>query len=61
MSFIVRIARLTLLLKDFLPVAKKAVSNILLKQIKKAFNRHPEVFQKYYNMALDITGKTAAT
>ena len=49
------------MLKDFLPVAKKAVSNILLKQIKKAFNRHPEVFQKYYNMALDITGKTAAT
>ena len=61
MSFIVRIARLTLLPKDFLPVTKKAVSNILLKQIKKTFNRHSEVFQKYYNMALDITSKTAAT
>ena len=34
---------------------------MLLKQIKKAFNRHPEAFQKDYIMALDIVSKIAVT
>ena len=55
MSEFVKIAGSTLLLKNFLPVAKglldrminQAVSKqLLLKQIKKAFNRHPKV--SYY-------------
>ena len=51
----VRIARSTLLLKDFLLVAKNLLDrminqggskHMLLKQIKKVFNRHPGAFQK---------------
>ena len=51
----VRIARSTLLLKDFLLVAKNLLDrminqggskHMLLKQIKKVFNRHPGAFHK---------------
>ena len=63
MSEFERIARSTLLLKGFLPVAKnlldqisQMIRNMLLKQIKKAFKRHPEVFQKYI-MDSDIVGR----
>ena len=54
MSEFIRIARSTLLLKEFLPVAKNLLDqmiseggykHMLLKQIKKAFNRHLEAFQ----------------
>ena len=34
--------------------------HILLKPIKKAFNRLPQVFQKYHVMALYISSKIAA-
>ena len=34
---------------------------ILLKQIKKEFNRHPEAFQKYPTMASDVVSKIATT
>ena len=34
--------------------------HLLLKQIKKAFNRHPKVFQKYHTIASDIVSKIAA-
>ena len=34
---------------------------MLLKQIKKVFNRHPEAFQKLHIMASDIVSKFAAT
>lgn len=70
MSEYSRIAKSILYLKDFLPVAKNLLdwmtsqggSNQLpLKQNKKVFNRHPESFQKYHNMASDIASKTAAT
>ena len=30
---------------------------MLLKHIKKAFNRHPEAFHKYHIMAPDIVGE----
>ena len=51
----VRIARSTLLLKDFLLLAKHLLDrminqggskHMLLKQIKKVFNRHPGAFHK---------------
>ena len=54
MSEFVKIAGSTLLLKHFLPVAKSLLhrminqagsKQLLLKQIKKAFNRHPKAFQ----------------
>ena len=60
----------TLLLKNFLPVAKNPLDrmvnqagskHLLLKQIKKAFNGDPEAFQKYHIIASDIVSKTAAT
>ena len=66
----VRIARSTLLLKDFLPVAKKQLDrmisrggskHMLLKQIKKASDRLSEAFQKFHTMASDIVSKIAAT
>ena len=34
---------------------------MVLKQIEKAFNRHPEAFQKEYVMVLDILIKVTAT
>ena len=63
-----RIARSTLLLEDFLPVAKNLLDRIsqgdskhmLLKQIKKAFNRQPEVSQEYI-MDSDIVSRITAT
>ena len=57
MSEFLRIARSTLLLKNILPITNNLsdrminqgrFKHMLLKQIKKAFNRHPEVFQSYY-------------
>ena len=41
-------------------ISQGVVPNMLLKQIKKAFSRHPEAFQKYPIMASDIVSKTAA-
>ena len=70
MSEFVKIAGSTLLLKNFLPVAKSLLDRminqagskqLLLKQIKKAFNRHPKAFQKYHIIASDIVSKIAAT
>ena len=51
-----------------MPVAKNLLDQIsqddskhmVLKQIKKAFNRHPKVFQKYI-MDSDIASRIAAT
>ena len=63
------IAGSTLLLKNFLHVSQNLVDRminqagskpLLLKQIKKAFTRHPKVFQKYHIMASDIVNKSAA-
>ena len=34
---------------------------MLLKRITKAFNKHPEGFQKYHIMVSDIVSKIAAT
>ena len=34
---------------------------MILKQVKKAFQRYPEAFQKYHIMASDIVSKIAAT
>ena len=57
-----------LLLKDFLPVAKNILdpminqcgsTNMTLKQIIKALNRHAETFQKYRIIARDIVMKIA--
>ena len=68
-SEFVRINRSALLLKDVLPVAKNILDRMLsqggskhmsLKQIKKAFNRHPEAFQKHI-MTSDSVSKIAAT
>ena len=65
MSELVRTARSTLSLKDFLSVAKNLLGQMIngskqmfLKKIKKAFNK---TFQKYHLMTLDIVGKIAAT
>ena len=35
--------------------------HLLLKQIRKAFNRHPKDFPKYYIMPSDIVNKSATT
>ena len=51
-----------------MPVAKNLLDqtsqddskHLVLKQIKKAFNRHPKVFQKYI-MDSDIVSRIAAT
>ena len=59
----------TYLLKEFLPVAKNlsdrainqgGTKHMLLKQIEKAFNRHPDAFQNYHIMDSDTVNKTAA-
>lgn len=64
----VRIARSALLLLDFLSVTKHLLDpmisqdssrQMLLKQIKKLFNRDPEAFQKHHVMVSDIINKTA--
>lgn len=64
----VRITRSALLLLDSLSVAKHLLDpmisqdssrQMLLKQIKKLFNRHPEAFQKYHVMVSDIINKIA--
>ena len=34
---------------------------MILKQIRKAFNRHPEPFQKYHTMASYTVSRIAAT
>ena len=63
------IAESTLLLKNFLPVAKNPFDrminqtgskHLLLKQIKKTFNRHQEAFEKCHIIASDIVSKIAA-
>ena len=70
MSIFLRIAGSVLLLKDFLTVAKSLLDRVInqgsskqmiLKQIKKAFNRHPEPFQKYHTMASYTVSRIAAT
>ena len=70
MSEFLGIARSTSLLKDFLPLTKNLSDrminqvdskHMLLKQIKKSFNRHLQAFKKYHIMASDILSKTAAT
>ena len=35
--------------------------HMLLKQIKKSFNRHPEAFQKFHSVASDIPSRIDAT
>ena len=66
MSEFLRIAGSTLLLEDFLSVTLNLMDrminqgrpkHMLLKHVKKAFNRHPEAFHKYHKyhiMASDI-------
>ena len=70
MSEFVRITRWAFLLKDVLPVAKKLLNRMtsqggseymLLKQIKKVFNRHPEAFQKSHIIDSDTVRKLSAT
>ena len=70
MSEFVIIARSTLLLKSFLHVSKNLVDrmtnqagskHLILKQIKKAFNRNPKAFQKCHIRASVIVNKTDAT
>ena len=58
MSEFVRITRSTLLLKDFLHVAKNLLDQMisqggskLLEKFKKALNKHLEAFQEYHIMA----------
>ena len=66
----VRIAWSTLLLKNFLSVAKNLTGRMineggskqmLSRQIKNAFKRHPELFQKYHIMASGIVSNTETT
>ena len=51
--------------RDFLSVAKNLLDRMTnqggSKQIKKAYNRHPEAFQKNCIMASNIASKIAAT
>ena len=63
MSEFLRIARCTLLLKDFVPRAKSlfdrmvnqgGTKNKVLRQIRKAMLRHPEPFKKFQTRADDI-------
>ena len=69
-SEFLRISRSTLLLKDFLPVAKNLLDRMInqvgskhlpLQQIKKACNSHLKAFYKNHIMASDIVSKIAAT
>ena len=71
MSEFLRIAGSTLLLEDFLSVTLNLIDrminqgwpkHMLLKHIKKSFNRHPEAFNKYHKyhiMASDIVSNIA--
>ena len=63
MSEFIRISRSILLLKDLLDrlISPDRSKHMVLKQIKKAFNRHPKAFQKYQIMVSDIVSKIAAT
>lgn len=70
MSEFAAIPKSTLLLKEFLLVAKNLLDwvinqadskYLLLKQIKKTFYRHPEAFQKYYVIASNVVSKIAVT
>ena len=40
-------------------ISQDVFKHMLLKQIKKAFSRYPEVIQKFYIMASDIVSKLA--
>ena len=42
-------------------ICEGAFKNMFLRQIKKAFNRHPQAFQKYYIMGSDIVSNIAST
>ena len=71
LSEFLRIAGSTLLLEDFLSVTLNLIDrminqgcpkHMLLKHIKKAFNRHPEAFHKYHKyhiIASDIVSSIA--
>ena len=74
MSEVVIIVGSTLLLKNLyvsnLHVSKHLIDrminqagskHLLLKQIRKAFNRHPKDFPKYHIMPSDIVNKSATT
>ena len=63
MSEFLRIARCTLLYEDFLPSAKNLFTrmisqggspNLILKQIAKAMNRHPQPFSKFSHNTQEI-------
>ena len=63
MSEFLRIARCTLLYSDFLPSAislfkrmvnQGGLNSLILKQISKAMNRHPEPFAKFSKSTLEI-------
>ena len=69
-SEFLRITRSKLLLQDLLLITKNVLDRVInqgsskqmiLKQIKKAFNRHPEPFQKYHTMASYTVSRIAAT
>ena len=68
MSEFLRVARSTLLLKDFLSIAlnlleqlidQSSFKHMLLKHIKKVFNGHSEDFHQYHIIASDIVSKIA--
>ena len=68
MSEFLRVARSTLLFKDFFSIAlnlldqlinQSSFKHMLLKHIKKVFNGHSEGFHQYHIMASDIVSKIA--
>ena len=68
MSEFVRIDGSVLLIKDFLPVAKNLLNQMISRNGSKYMlskeiyiQRHTEAFQKDYIMASDIINKVAAT
>ena len=42
-------------------ICEGAFKNMFLRQIKKAFNRHPQAFQKYHIMGSEIVSNIAST
>ena len=61
MSEFVRVAKSTLLQLLDRMIIKAGSKHMLLKQIKKTFNRDPEVLSKYHTMASDIVSNIAPT
>ena len=66
LSEFLRIARSTLLFEDYYPkanalylrmIAQGGEERLIVKQIKKAFNRHGDAFQKYHQTPSEIINK----